>query len=387
MKAKEIVVAMIPLRGGSKSIPDKNIKILGSMPLCYYVLSAASAAPSVSSVYVSTDSDMIADVVESLGLGVKIIRRPPELATDEASTEAVMLHFAENVDFDSLITLQATSPLTISEDIENALAQFASEKLDSLLTGVRTKRFYWTPQGRPLNYEPTNRPRRQEFDGVLVENGAFYITTRTLLAETGCRLGGRMGIYEMSEETAVEIDEPADWRRVEALLRDREPGINSRLHKIGVLMCDVDGTLTDGGMYYSAKGELAKKFNTRDAMGLGLLKKSSIVVVVVTREDSPAVAARMKKLGIDEYYPGVVDKAAFLAEYCHRNQHELSQVAFMGDDLNDLSCLRQVGFAACPADAVDEVKQVCQYRAMRCAGAGAVREVCDLLIQSSGNRK
>lgn len=214
-------VVLIPLRGGSKSIPLKNIKLIGGKPLCAWVLEAAAKTGSIDAVYVSTDSDKIKKVVDSLELGVKIIDRPLQYATDQASTESVMLHFMEEVDFDVLVTIQATSPLLQSWHLSEALARFERKEFDSMLSAVRTKRFFWTDDAKPINYDPLNRPRRQEFAGTLMENGAFYITRRGILAQTGCRLGGRIGIYEMPEDTAVEIDEPRDWELVSKILEKR----------------------------------------------------------------------------------------------------------------------------------------------------------------------
>lgn len=215
------IVALIPLRGGSKGIPLKNIKPIGGKPLCAWVLETATGSERIYSVYVSTDSERIKETVVSLGLGVGIIDRLAQHATDEASTESVMLHFMEEVDFDVLVTIQATSPLLESWHLSEALARFEREELDSMLSAVRTKRFFWTDDARPINYDPLHRPRRQEFAGTLMENGAFYITRREILAQTGCRLGGRIGIYEMPEDTAVEIDEPRDWELMSKILEKR----------------------------------------------------------------------------------------------------------------------------------------------------------------------
>lgn len=215
------IVALIPLRGGSKSIPLKNIKSIGGKPLCAWVLEAATGAASIDHVYVSTDSDRIKSVVRSLGLDVAIVDRPAMYATDEASTESVMLHFMEKVDFDVLVTIQATSPLLKSWHLNDALCKFEREDFDSMLSAVRTERFFWREDGTPINYDPSSRPRRQEFAGSLMENGAFYITKRRILAKIGCRLGGRIGIYEMPEETAVEIDEPKDWEVMSKVLASR----------------------------------------------------------------------------------------------------------------------------------------------------------------------
>jgi N-acylneuraminate cytidylyltransferase len=125
------------------------------------------------------------------------------------------------VPFDVLVTIQATSPLLTSHDLDRALAQFHEQPLDSMLSAVRTKRFFWNDDATPINYDPLHRPRRQDFRGTLMENGAFYITRHDILEQHQCRLGGKIGIYEMDESTAVEIDEPEDWVLVERLLLQR----------------------------------------------------------------------------------------------------------------------------------------------------------------------
>jgi len=215
-------IALVPLRGGSKSIPKKNIKIIGGRPLCGWVLKAATDAKRIQRVYVSTDCEEIKEVVMGLGWGVQVVDRPAEFATDEASTESVMLHFIKTVPrFDRLVTIQATSPLLEARHLDEALVRFDNEQYDSMLSVVRTKRFFWNEDGTPINYDPSRRPRRQDFSGTLMENGAFYITKGSLLASGKCRLGGRIGLYEMPESTAVEIDDPADWEAVSRLLENR----------------------------------------------------------------------------------------------------------------------------------------------------------------------
>lgn len=214
-------IALVPLRGGSKNIPKKNVKPIAGKPLTAWVLEAAASCSGINAVYVSTDSKEIAGVVQGLGLGIQLIMRPAEFATDEASTESVMLHFMSEIDFDVLVTIQATSPLLEARDLDQALNQFHGHKLDSMLSAVRTKRFFWHDDGTAINYDPAHRPRRQEFPGTLMENGAFYITRREILERHQCRLGGKIGIYEMDESTALEIDEPDDWDRVEQLMLRR----------------------------------------------------------------------------------------------------------------------------------------------------------------------
>ncbi|MBU6243490.1 MAG: acylneuraminate cytidylyltransferase family protein [Acidobacteria bacterium] len=221
-------VALIPLRGGSKSIPKKNIKLIAGRPLAYWTLEAAVGCKYIDAVYVSTDSAEIADVVTALGLGIKVVMRPEELATDEASTELVMLHFMEQVKFNDLVTIQATSPLLTSHELERAIEQFDRMQLDSMLSAVRSKRFFWRDDATPINYDPRKRPRRQEFQGTLMENGAFYITKRAILEHGQCRLGGKIGLYEMDPLKAAELDELDDWLLVEKQLLGRNLLLNDK---------------------------------------------------------------------------------------------------------------------------------------------------------------
>ena len=218
-------VALIPLRGGSKSIINKNIKYLGGKPLCAWVIEAATSASQIDQVYVSTDSDIIAETVANLDLKVKVIKRPDELATDEASTESVMLHFLDLIDFDNLVTIQATSPMLTNNCLDKALDKFNKSKADSLFTSVRVKRFFWDENIRPINYNYSKRPRRQDFNGTIMENGAFYITKRSLLKDLKCRLGGEIICFEMSEENSIELDEPSDWPMLESLIKRRKRGV------------------------------------------------------------------------------------------------------------------------------------------------------------------
>ncbi len=214
-------VALIPLRGGSKSIPKKNIRPMAGKPLCYWSLSSAFRSELFDRIIVSTDSDEIADVIKGFEYDIEVIKRPAHLATDKATTESVMLHIAESVDFDLLFTIQATSPMVTPDDLIFAYKMFIDRGFDSLLTGVRVKRFFWSFDGRPLNYDPSRRPMRQDFSGVLMENGAFYITKRHILVNQQCRLGGKIGIYEMDESKSIDIDEPSDWELAEKLLNKR----------------------------------------------------------------------------------------------------------------------------------------------------------------------
>jgi N-acylneuraminate cytidylyltransferase len=223
---------------------------------------------------------------------------------------------------------------------------------------------------------------RQEFAGSFMENGAFYFTKRIILERFGCRLGGRTGVFEMHPETAVELDEPEDWKEIEQLLlRRRHNAFDDILAALRLLVVDIDGTLTDAGMYWSPDGELLKKFNTRDAKGLELIRKCGVQVAIITAEDSPIVMARAKKLGIEYCFTGVSDKFACLGQLCSELGVAFAETAYVGDDINDLECMNRVGFSACPTDAVTSVQRVAKYVSSFMGGSGAVRDICELILK------
>ena len=153
-----------------------------------------------------------------------------------------------------------------------------------------------------------------------------------------------------------------------------------RARKVRLLCVDVDGVLTDAGMYYGPDGEVLKKFNTRDAMGLARVREAGVAVAIISGEDSAIVHARAAKLNIDDVFCGVANKRLAIDELCQRHGLALDEVAFIGDDLNDLPALECVGLACAVADAAEPVQAVAHYVTRQRGGNGAVRELCELLI-------
>lgn len=388
--------ALIPLRGGSKGIPGKNIRQLAGKPLCQWTIEAAAFSPSVSAVYVSTDSEEIRDTVHAMALPkVIVVSRSAETATDSASTESVMLEFVSRFSgFENLMLLQATSPLTCTEDVEGAIAQFEKIQADSLVTAVPQTRFLWqvSPDGtaHATNYNPLARPRRQDFPPYYVENGAIYISRTEGLKQHRNRLFGKITAYAMSEEHYIELDEPADWLLIEGLLQNRrrqETVVTSDIFAkkagdIRLFLTDVDGVLTDAGMYYSEEGDELKKFNTRDGMGLALLRKAGILTGIITTENTKLVERRAAKLKLDILRQGANDKALVLVGILKEFHLSASQVAYIGDDLNDLGIIQQVGLSAAPADAVPTIAGIVNYVCKNRGGSGCVREFAEKILQA-----
>ena len=160
----------------------------------------------------------------------------------------------------------------------------------------------------------------------------------------------------------------------------------SVLREIRLFATDVDGVLTDAGMYYAESGDEWKKFNTRDGMGIKLLQRAGIITAIVTQERTKLVARRAEKLAIPELHQGVMDKLTVIREMAARHGLSLKQVAYIGDDVNDLEALKAVGFSASPADGMPNIAAAVDYVCQKKGGEGAVREIIEMILDAQQYR-
>ena len=216
------ITAFLPARGGSKGMPGKNIKELAGKPLVVHSIEYALNCSQIDEVVVSTDDDKIAKIARKTG--ARIVKRPPELSTDFATTESAIHHFVNkfNKKPDILVLLQPTSPFRPKGSLENAITHFTENGFDSLLSITPTHRFFWRvkeDQTTFAEYDYLNRPRRQDMkeDIRYMENGSLYIFTRKHFDKTGNRLGGKIGYVEWPVEYSIEIDTQLDFDMVEKL--------------------------------------------------------------------------------------------------------------------------------------------------------------------------
>ena len=223
----ETLTAFIPARGGSKGVPNKNIKEFAGKPLIVHSIEYALNCSQIDEVVVSTDDDKIAKIARKAG--ARIVNRPPELSTDSAVTESAIHHFVNkfNKKPDILVLLQPTSPYRPKGSLENAITHFTENGFDSLLSIIPTHRFFWRvkdDQTTFAEYDYLNRPHRQDLkreDIRYMENGSLYIFTRRHFDKTGNRLGGKIGYVEWLEEYSIEIDTPLDFNMVEIIFKSQ----------------------------------------------------------------------------------------------------------------------------------------------------------------------
>lgn len=213
-------VALVPARGGSKGIRHKNIVDVAGRPLLFHVLSAAKRCSQINRVFVSSEDPDILTLARDYKVGV--VERPVELAQDNTPTEAVIEHFLHGRKCVNVVLIQPTSPLLSPQDLNVGITKFEQGEYDSMFSAVRSNDILvWEENPLfPVNYDPAHRGRRQtRKDGyILIETGAFFIFSRKMFSEYGCRLGGRVGYCEMPFWRSFQVDTPEDLRCIQVLM-------------------------------------------------------------------------------------------------------------------------------------------------------------------------
>ena len=221
------ILSIIPARGGSKGIPLKNLTLLGKKPLIYHTIKA-SLNSKINRTIVSTDNLEISKIATKYG--AEVILRPKKLANDKSQIEPVIKYILdylikkENYTPDLVILLQNTSPLRTSKHIDKAIEFFNKNNFDSVLSGFISHSLIWQVKNKtvqPINYNPLNRQNRQDMKNQFIENGAIYITKNKLFNKTNCRVSGKIGVFEMSEESSLQIDSTHDILFAEQILKMR----------------------------------------------------------------------------------------------------------------------------------------------------------------------
>lgn len=382
-------VAVIPARGGSKRVPGKNLMPLAGRPLVAHSIAHALASRYVREVYVSTESEEIAAVARAHGADV--VTRPLDIADDKATSESALLHALDErnrrglPDPDLVVFLQCTSPVRRHDDIDRAVETLLAAGADSLFSACENNRLIWAVKdGRPysVNYDFHSRQREQDMAVQFRENGSIYVFRPEVLRRENNRLGGRISVYEMDYWSSFQVDELAHAELIEWVMS--RPGYAPAPEwpaRLRLVVFDFDGVMTDNGVQVDERGGETVRCDRGDGWGVARLRDAGVPMMVLSTEENPVVAARCAKLKLP-CVQGSRDKAAALSALLAEKGIDPSEVAYVGNDVNDLGCLRMVGLPVAVGDSHPEVLAAGRLALTKPGGRGAVREFCDLLLAS-----
>jgi len=388
-------VAIIPARGGSRGIPGKNLRTVGGTSLIGRTVEAARRAPGIDLVVVTSDDPAIR--AEAEAFGAQTIHRPADISGDRASSEEALVHALSVLqergeEFGIVVFLQCTSPFTRPDHVSALVRAFDVPGTESALLVSADHGFLWrrtaAGQGEGVNHDETApRQRRQDMAPQFRENGAGYAVRVAAFLRERHRFVAPVALVE-TDLPIVEIDTPGDLDVVRAIAGSRHdalPAPADTLRAIRLLVTDFDGVHTDDCVYVDETGGEAVRCSRRDGMGVSLLAKAGVPTMILSKEVNPVVAGRARKLRID-VIQGVDDKLAILGEWLKTRGLSFGDIAFVGNDVNDLECLRAARLAFVPRDAHPSVLSQGFSVLSRGGGSGAVREVCDMLVRARQDR-
>ena len=388
------VVAIIPARGGSKGVPRKNLRRVGGVPLVARAIAAARRSGAVDRVVVSTDDSEIAAVAREWGADV--VERPAEIAGDTATSESALLHAIDElagrgIDVGVVAFLQATSPFIDSSALAEGVHAIREGRFDSAFAAIETYGFSWRRDAASsgtgaravaVGHDAEHRPRRQDREPHYLETGAFYVFGADAFREAGHRFFGRIGIIEVPDHSALEIDTEAELERARLLagLVDAAETVD-----VDAVVTDFDGVHTDDTVYVDEDGHEFVRVSRSDGMGVALLRARGIPFLILSTEKNPVVSARARKLGV-EVLQGIDDKATALAAWADAAGIPLSRIAYLGNDVNDLACLELVGWPIAVPDAHPLVLAAARVVVDRPGGEGAVRALVDRVLAAGATQ-
>jgi N-acylneuraminate cytidylyltransferase len=400
---KAEVLAIVPARGGSKSIPHKNTQPFLGHPLLAYSIAAGLQAKTVSRVIVSTDNNEIAEIARQYGADVPFLR-PEELALDNSLDLPVFEHALawlarqEKYKPDIVIQLRPTSPLRPPDLIDKAVDILLRNKKADSVRGVvpsgQNPHKMWKlnaagslqPLLKVKGIEESYNASRQQLPATYWQTGHIDVIRTATILKKHSLSGETIWPVFIDPRYSVDIDTTNDWGRAEWLAASGEldmvwPRKKPRPFppKVSMLVFDFDGVFTDNRVWVNEEGKEQIAANRSDGLGILMLLKSGVKAAVISLETNPVVARRCEKLGLP-YRTGIENKPDVLREVVKQNNASMDSVIYVGNDTNDLPCFPLVACAVAVADSHPEVLRQADFILTHRGGHGAVREICDLVL-------
>lgn len=379
-------MAIIPARGGSKGIPLKNLQKIGGRSLLARAIEAAQRSTEIDTVVVSTDHEGIA--AEARTHGAEVVMRPDDISGDTASSESALLYTLAQLSrthrpFDITVFIQCTSPFINPQDLDEAVEAVAAGTHDCVFSAAVDHSFLWKlgsdNTAEAVGHSAEYRPRRQDREPHFSETGAFYVMRTSGFQESGHRFFGSIGIQEVPEDDAREIDSVADLTLLRALADQRQQD-TSQVSELDIdaIVTDFDGVHTDDRVFVAEDGSESVPLHRGDGMGVSRLVKAGVPFLILSKERNPVVTRRAEKLRV-EVAQGIDNKARVIADWMASHSLDPSRVAYVGNDINDLEAFSEVGWPIAVADAHPAVLAAARHILAAEGGRGAVREICDLI--------
>lgn len=409
MVGRSEVLAIVPARGGSKSMPRKNLQPFAGHPLLAWSVAAGLQARAVGRVIVSTDDDEIAEIARRYGAETPFLR-PGNLAADDTPDLPVFEHALdwlrreESYQPHIVVQLRPTSPVRPPDCVDRAVQILLDHPEADSVRGVvpsgQNPYKMWRiaddgpmlPLLRDGFSEPYNMPR-QALPATYWQTGHVDAIRTATIVEKKSMSGELILPLVLDLRYTVDIDTLRDWQRAEALLASGEveavrPGRAPRPlpREVRLLVLDFDGVLTDNRVWVDRDGKETVAAHRGDGWGLARLRESGIEAVVLSTETDPVVTARCRKLGLP-VVQGVGDKGIALAKLLEDRRIDPATVVYLGNDVNDLPCFPLVGCAVVVGDAHPAAAAQADRILKSPGGRGAVRELCDLLTQRLMEKK
>lgn len=403
-------LAIVPARGGSRGLPRKNARLLCGHPLIAWSIAAGRQAREVARVLVSTDDPELREIARHYGAEAPFLR-PSALAGDLTPDLPVFEHALrwleehEDARPDLVVQLRPTSPLRppglVDRGVRALRADPHADSLRAVVPSAQNPYKTWRIEGdrlRPLFpsigalAEPYNQPR-QLLPATFWQTGHLDVARRATVRDHASLTGASVLPLVVDAAYAVDIDGPEQWREAETLVtsgalacvRPDGGAAAPAWAAVRMVVLDFDGVLTDNRVAVAADGTESVVCSRADGAGLAALGAAGIAVAVLSAERSAVVAARCRKLGLP-FVQGVADKGPAFEALCAEHGVRPSEVAYVGNDVADLSCFERAGLAVAVADAVPEVRRAAHVVLARAGGHGAVREACDAVLAAVGRR-
>ena len=386
--APQKILAVIPALAGASGFSDLSRRVVAGRSLLGWSIAAARGSRHGLRIVVATDGDDIA--AEARREGAEVVRCPAGMTVDRASPEAGLLHVLEELEAkeryepDVLVVLSCAAPLTMAEDVDGVLAAMQRAQADSAVAVVAFHQRLWRagPDGawEVVNHDNRERSAQSEPRREFVETGAIGAMRVSGFRESRRCFFGKTVACELPGEHRFTIDDARDLEFAELLLNRRRQAANAAaLRGTRAVVFDFDGVMTDNRVLTLQDGVEGVFCDRSDGLGVGLLRDAGFRMLILSKERNPVVAARGAKLKVP-VLQGIDAKRPALEAWCAEQGVALADVVYVGNDLNDVECLRIVGHPVAVADAYPEARAAAGLILTLPGGRGAVRELAELLL-------